>query len=410
MPRTFTNTLMLTVGMILGWWLHGQVNPGPELPGASVDVETVAIPAYAPRYEDRTPSPAAANRRTEDQSTQAAPSRQGFRSVLEQQDPNAAMAYYEWALGVDGRYAAVLRPELLAYLERCMQQCTEGAFEALVNEWLSSYYEDISVLVLLAEYQRRQGHPEEAARSLQFAKTYAYQPSQREYVWAALIKLVKATDAQFSEQQDWIALLGFYELLEAIDLTRPELRLRQAALYQAQGEPGRAQALLQALLDEDNGGDPRWTAAIDSQLAAIAPQIDSTPETPAVPAQAIAVTRRGDHYLVDSTLNERESVVLMIDTGASITTLSEDSFNRLGGAGFDRLGTRLFNTANGVARGTVYRADSIRLGDAQLSNIEIAVLDYPTGNVVDGLLGMNVLRNYRFQIDQDRALLYLRPR
>ena len=29
---------------------------------------------------------------------------------------------------------------------------------------------------------------------------------------------------------------------------------------------------------------------------------------------------------------------------------------------------------------------------------------------LDGLLGMNVLRNYRFEIDQDNEILYMSPR
>ena len=63
-----------------------------------------------------------------------------------------------------------------------------------------------------------------------------------------------------------------------------------------------------------------------------------------------------------------------------------------------------------MTRGEVYQAESIALGNTRLSAVEIAVLDYESPAGVDGLLGMNVLRNYRFQIDQDENVLYLRPR
>ena len=58
----------------------------------------------------------------------------------------------------------------------------------------------------------------------------------------------------------------------------------------------------------------------------------------------------------------------------------------------------------------MYRAASIGLGDIQLNDIDIAVLDFPLASNVDGLLGMNVLRHYRFKIDQDGSLLHLHPR
>ena len=45
-----------------------------------------------------------------------------------------------------------------------------------------------------------------------------------------------------------------------------------------------------------------------------------------------------------------------------------------------------------------------------IADTPIAVLDFESGNGVDGLLGMNVLRNYRFEIDQDRDLLRMSPR
>ena len=42
--------------------------------------------------------------------------------------------------------------------------------------------------------------------------------------------------------------------------------------------------------------------------------------------------------------------------------------------------------------------------------IDIAIFDYDAAEETDGLLGMNVLRNYSFEIDQEKDLLYLSPR
>jgi predicted aspartyl protease len=101
----------------------------------------------------------------------------------------------------------------------------------------------------------------------------------------------------------------------------------------------------------------------------------------------------------------------MIDTGASITSLSQERFDVLSrDSHFEYLGWRLFNTAGGPARGTVYRASSLQLGAQALREVDIAVLDFQQGPGIDGLLGMNVLRHFHFEIDQDRDLLHLQQR
>jgi hypothetical protein len=50
------------------------------------------------------------------------------------------------------------------------------------------------------------------------------------------------------------------------------------------------------------------------------------------------------------------------------------------------------------------------LGEIKILDLEIAVLDFEPSDGLDGLLGMNVLRNYRFEIDQDKEILFMSPR
>lgn len=406
MKRLFNSALLLLTGVVLGWWLHGPVSPAApkKLP---VIAATPTSPFMKPAPELSMPPPDnIADPSPLDFELDTEAIIQHFRQLLNQQDFDQALAFYEQALILDDAYQVLLKPVLEGYLKTCILQCSEGVFIALVDAWLASYYEDIPVLLLLADYQRLQGFPEEAAKVLHSATTYAYQPNQRERVTLALRRLVQSTDDYLSGQQRWIELLGFYELLEAIAISEPEFHLRQAMIYRMLDEPAHARSLLLALQANDNGLDPQWTEALDLQLAETAPE----QEPIAVPVNAIPISRRGDHYLIETTLNNRQQVILMIDTGASITSLSKTSFARLSHANFDRRGSRLFNTANGVARGEVYRAASIALGDTRIDGVDVAILDYKSPDGVDGLLGMNVLRNYRFEIDQDKELLFLRPR
>ncbi len=397
---------VLLVGVLFGWWLRETTfTPAPlqQQTPATVPALTKVIPS-----REKLPISAGAGKFTpaSPAATNTPPTATRFRQLLQQQDFDQALVYYEQALVLDDRYQHQLKPELEAYLKGCLHNCVDGIFAGLADRWLANYYEDIPVLLLLAEHQRLRGYPEEAAGTLQIAATYALQVRQQEAVNAAVAHLVKATDENLTRQQNWIELLGFYEYLHIIDLDKPEFLLRQASLYQTVGESQSSRELLLELQHNDPGINSDWTAALHRMLAI------NTPETRTgdQPQDAISVTRRGDHYLVEASLNGIDKVTLMIDTGASITTLSKKSFAALTSQNYVYRGSRVFNTANGRVQGRVYRAASLALGDRRINNVDIAVLDYQSSHGADGLLGMNVLRNYRFEIDQDKELLYLRPR
>ncbi len=403
MARVITPALLLLVGGLFGWWSRGLqqavvATDAPQRPSQVVAQgdrsASIGQPQWERPLQSASPPP------------EATDPRRLLRQFLEQQDFPRAVALYEQVMQVDEELGGQLRQDVHNYLQACLEQCATGVFVELAAAWLGSYYEDVPVLLMLAEYQRRQGYPEEAATVLQLAMTYAYQPAQRDPVNAALRQLVTATDDDLSQQQRWIELAGFYELLDSIALSQPHYVLRQAMLYRMLGEPERARSLLLGLQSSDDGLDTQWTQAVASQLAATRPE----PEATVAPLYSVPVEQRGDHYLVKATVNGRKQVSLMIDTGASVTSISRESFDSLRLASFDYQGSRLFNTANGLAQAEVYRAASLSLGRTRMNGIDVAVLDFDAPPGTDGLLGMNVLRNFRFEIDQDRSLLLLRPR
>ena len=78
------------------------------------------------------------------------------------------------------------------------------------------------------------------------------------------------------------------------------------------------------------------------------------------------------------------------------------------GIGYQNTGRRgVFNTANGPVQAPIYKLDSLLVGDWQVNQLEIAVLDLSSHSNIDGLLGMNFLRHFQFFIDQNEALLRL---
>ena len=102
---------------------------------------------------------------------------------------------------------------------------------------------------------------------------------------------------------------------------------------------------------------------------------------------------------------------LLLDTGASSTAINRDVYRRL--QRFNRLqmlGLFDVNTAGGPIRAPLVRIESLTLGHYTLKDVGVLVLPRTFSGNNDGLLGMNVLKQFRFQLDQDKAELVLAAR
>lgn len=392
-----TVTVTLCLGFGAGWWFRGLTSGAVPVtptvvPDQPVERSTQLLPERPP--------PAAG------QSIQkAASDEQKLRQLLSEHRFGEATGFYYETVGADSVKAPLLRPIVDQYMQQCFDSCDGNSFLGLVENWLATFYDDIPVLLLLARYQEQEGLPEAAASTLLLARTYAL-PGDQPGVKQALQQLTARTDERLSEERRWIELLGYYEYLVAIDFTTPQFELSRALLYRRLGEQARGRELLASLRADADGGDPQWAATIEQHLAEpgteIAPGADLS--------DAIPLERRGDGYIVQVTLNDQATLKLLVDTGASMTALTRESFRRLQRQHFSLLGTRLFNTANGYTRGDIYRASALTLGEERLEGTTVAVLDLRTMDDIDGLLGMNVLRQFHFEIDQSAGAMQIRRR
>ena len=386
------------LGIGSGWWYRGLKLPSERSPVGLVS-EAPDQPSSGPVTQS---SPAMDTGPVQREIDKA---RLLSQMLAEQRFRDATAFYYQTIKAGDGGKMQ-LRPIVDAYLQHCLENCESGTFLDLVDAWLATFYDDIPVLITLAEYQERQGQPEAAANTLLLARTYAFPADHQAAVHQARDHLTQRTDKQLASEQRWVELMGYYEFLAAIDFTTPDFELRRALLYRRLGENARATELLTGLQAADDGTDPGWTATLNRHLA------ERTRESTPVKyrTNAIPLERYRSGYLVKISLNDRDTLKLLVDTGASMTAVSRESFRRLYRPGFRLLGTQLFNTANGYTRGDVYRASALALGNERVGAINIAVLELQTMEDIDGLLGMNVLRQFRFEIDQSAEVMYLERR
>jgi clan AA aspartic protease (TIGR02281 family) len=391
--------LLVVVSFWLGWFVKGHKNSKQDIYPVEITIES----GRANSHSERAVTARETTLADDDSNAQSALER--FRFLLGAHAFDEAVQLFEEVKASSEIQGRALHADLMVYLDAAIKQERNDSFMALVDSYLSRYYDDIDVLILLAKFQARQGYSDEAARVLQMASVYAYQPNERKRVSAVLRALVENTDKSLSQQQRWSELLTFYQLLDSIDLSQPGYQLRQAVVYIELGENFMAKNLLLPLEDDIQLGEKATEL-----LAIIAKQSGDSAEQ-AARIESIPLIRRGNHYLIKATLNNVSEVTLMIDTGASITSLSQRSFSALvNESNYSSLGSRLFNTANGVTKGEVYRADKLSLGNNILEGVNLSVLDFQQRSGVDGLLGMNVLQNFRFEIDQDKEVLYLQER
>ncbi len=110
---------------------------------------------------------------------------------------------------------------------------------------------------------------------------------------------------------------------------------------------------------------------------------------------------------VEVLLNGKVKGIFMVDTGASMTTIS-DKFLRELGMAVGKDGPEMpFSTAGGTVWSPVVVLDSVKAGDAEVTNIEASVNNQIED--VDGLLGMNFLGEFSMVMEQGKNVMRLKP-
>lgn len=205
-----------------------------------------------------------------------------------------------------------------------------------------------------------------------------------------------------TEQQEWQALFEFTERLLWHDKTNVALTFIHAEALTKLERYSEAKNKLYYIADDVKYG---------SKAKALIDVIDQTLLNDRLDRKSISLLSKGSHHIVSGLIDDYVPVNLMIDTGASLTTISESAFNKLQQSSSTIfIKEQEFNTAGGLVTAPIYQVSSFRVDEFSVSNIEIAVMDLETGSASDGLLGMNFLSNFDFKIDQQQNVLILAPR
>jgi len=121
----------------------------------------------------------------------------------------------------------------------------------------------------------------------------------------------------------------------------------------------------------------------------------------------VPVNARGSLVVVPVTLNGNFAVKMYLDTGAGRTLISKRVARELR---LPSLGSAVGYGVGGAVTMPITKLASIRVGEAEVTNLETAIHDFPGAPSVDGLLGFDFLRYFSVALDAQKQLLDLTPR
>lgn len=329
-----------------------------------------------------------------------------FNTLLKERRYFNAMTLFQEQKNQNEPVAARLKVILLDELESLIEARNNNDFSELVEQYLSLYYDDIDVLLLLAEFNRVNSSYLEVVNVYLLAKTYAYSHNDQETVANRFNKFVMEVDSSYTEQKDWWSLINLYTHIDTSGLMTSTYQYQQALAHLRSGDEVFAIEQLNQLLGDSQVGES--AAKTLSSLTNETENPTIVYESAWEGADSIALQKLGNQYAVNLDNSRQDSVKLLIDTGASMTAISRDSFDTLNATGDaveqDR---RVFRTANGLVQATVFLIPELSLGPHRLEDTQVAVIEFDNSRGIDGLLGMNILGQFRFQIDQDSLQLLL---
>ena len=124
----------------------------------------------------------------------------------------------------------------------------------------------------------------------------------------------------------------------------------------------------------------------------------------------IQLERFGGVWVANVELNDLHQAKLVVDTGASLTLISEDLAFDAGIQPDLNSPTVNMQGVSGKAEAKMGIVPRMQVGDAGRKNVRVFIYTMPGFSGVDGLLGLSFFDGFVVQLDHAQGLLHLTPK
>lgn len=121
----------------------------------------------------------------------------------------------------------------------------------------------------------------------------------------------------------------------------------------------------------------------------------------------VPIQARGSAVIVAATLNRSLTAHLIVDTGATLTLVSRRVASELN---LRTVTHGTFHGIGGAVRRPMAQLRSLKIGEAEVQNLVVAVHDFHPNPQIEGLLGLDFLRQFHVSLDSRKQQLVLSPR
>jgi clan AA aspartic protease (TIGR02281 family) len=230
--------------------------------------------------------------------------------------------------------------------------------------------------------------------------------AQQSEIERQIEKLSQNTIEQLTRNYSWDILAMFIEPLLQLEPSNRLYILSLAKAYAELLQEGLMENVL-ASLDADDPDAQRIRDIIVAQQQTPLNDADADTVTANL-GRPIPLKQFGDQFVVEANLSSNP-VALLIDTGATITAISEQYFDNLSNRyKINYLGSFNIGTAGGNIMARMYQFRELTINHVTVENLPVVILPMQGIKNADGLLGMNFLREFDFKIDQRQAVMFIK--
>ncbi|MDP0562652.1 MAG: retropepsin-like aspartic protease [Candidatus Endonucleobacter sp. (ex Gigantidas childressi)] len=329
-----------------------------------------------------------------------------FQHYLDEGRFDDALTIYQEYENANSELLLELRNTLIGTLTRWQNSGNFDLCIRVLERFTQYYYQDIELLKIQIAVLESNQNITQAIEICLYASPLSVRESDLEYFNQSSHRLAKILFDQQQQSGTIENSLLLFQNLASLESEYAFYRHAMSEIYFAIGDKESAARELESLqFDHEYGRKASETLA---ELFPTKPEPQNKKNPKAIP-----LTAYGQHFIVTVKIGGKvgATAALLIDTGASLTTMPSQLLQELTEKKqASRIGHVEMKTANGIRLSQLYKLKSFHIGGHLLQNLEVASLDFESGGETNGLLGMNVLSKFIFQIDQDRKALILTPR